>query len=384
MIAVCLLIKPSIASGKAALSVRWSGFLDPEATGDYLIGVRTSGSAHLAIDGKPIMQIWGGGSRLGRVHLEHGRRVKLEMEYGQDPGSKPEAQLIWALVNDVPDLAALAAAKQADVIVAVLGITSRLEGEEMPVEEPGFLGGDRTSLDIPKPEEDLVGSLAASGKPLVVVLMNGSALAANWEKAHANAILESWYAGEEGGAAIAQTLSGRNNPAGRLPVTFYRDVQQLPAFEDYSIKGRTYRYFRGEPLWPFGYGLSYTQFRYGELTVPQVGIKAGDPLNVAVEVTNTGARAGDEVVQLYLTFPDIPGAPLRALRGFQRVDLAAGASQRVEFHLERRDLSMVTDTGDIIVAEGRYTLSVGGGQPGTAAASVSASFEVEGAITLAE
>jgi beta-glucosidase len=375
---------PAAARGKAALSVRWSGFLDPEATGDYLIGVRASGSAHLAIDGKPIMQIWGGGSRLGRVHLEHGRRVKLEMEYGQDPGSKPEAQLIWALVNEVPDPAALAAAKQADVIVAVLGITSRLEGEEMPVEEPGFLGGDRTSLDIPKPEEDLVGSLAASGKPLVVVLMNGSALAANWEKAHANAILESWYAGEEGGAAIAQTLSGRNNPAGRLPVTFYRDVQQLPSFEDYSIKGRTYRYFRGEPLWPFGYGLSYTQFRYGELTVPHVPIKAGDPLNVAVEVTNTGARAGDEVVQLYLTFPDIPGAPLRALRGFQRVHLAAGVSQRVEFHLERRDLSMVTDSGDIIVAEGRYTLSVGGGQPGTAAASVSASFEVEGGITLAE
>jgi beta-glucosidase len=375
---------PAAARGQATLSVRWSGFLDPEATGEYLIGVRANGSARLALDGKPVMQIWGGGARLGRAHFERGRRVRLEMEYGQDPGTRPEAQLIWAPVNEVPDPAALAAAQQADVIVAVYGITSRLEGEEMPVDEPGFLGGDRTSLDIPKPEEDLVQALAASGKPLVVVLMNGSALGANWEKAHANAILESWYAGEEGGAAIAQTLSGKNNPAGRLPVTFYRDAQQLPSFEDYSMKGRTYRYFGGEPLWPFGYGLSYTQFHYGDLTLRQVPIDAGDPLDVAVDVTNAGARAGDEVVQLYLTFPDIPGAPLRALRGFQRIHLAAGASQRVTFHLERRDLSMVTDTGDIIVAKGRYTVSVGGGQPGTAAASVSESFEVKGQISLPE
>ena len=375
---------PAAARGQAALSVRWNGFLEPQATGEYLIGVRASGSAHLAIDGRPIMQIWGGGARLGRVHLERGRRVKLEMEYGQDPGRKPEAQLIWAPVHEAPDPAALEAAGQADVIVAVMGITSRLEGEEMPVEEPGFLGGDRTSLDIPKPEEDLLRSLTGSGKPLVVVLTNGSALAANWEKDHANAILESWYAGEEGGTAIAQTLSGRSNPAGRLPVTFYRDVRQLPSFEDYSMKGRTYRYFRGEPLWPFGYGLSYTQFRYGELAVPQLPIRAGDALHVAVKVTNTGALSGDEVVQLYLTFPDIPGAPLRALRGFQRVHLAAGASQRVEFQLQPRALSMVTDTGEIIVPEGRYSVSVGGGQPGTAAASVSARFEVEGGITLPE
>ena len=375
---------PAAARGQAALSVRWSGFLEPQTTGDYLIGVRGNGSAHLALDGRPIMQIWGGGARLGRAHLERGRRVKLEMEYGQDPGSKPAAQLIWAPVNEVPDPAALAAAEQADVIVAVLGITSRLEGEEMPVEEPGFLGGDRTSLDIPKPEEDLVRALAASGKPLVVVLMNGSALGASWEKAHANAILESWYAGEEGGSAIAQTLSGKNNPAGRLPVTFYRDVQQLPSFEDYSMKARTYRYFGGEPLWPFGYGLSYTRFHYGDLTLPQTPINAGDPLDVAVDVTNAGALAGDEVVQLYLTFPDIPGAPLRALRGFQRIHLAAGATQRVTFHLGQRDLSMVTDTGDIIVADGRYTVSAGGGQPGTAAAAASGSFEVRGRITLPE
>jgi beta-glucosidase len=299
-------------------------------------------------------------------------------------GGKPSAQLIWASVNNVPDPAAIAAAKSADVVVAVVGITSRLEGEEMPIDMPGFSGGDRTSLDLPQPEEDLVQTLAASGKPLVVVLMNGSALAVNWEKAHANAIVEAWYSGEEGGAAIAETLSGKNNPAGRLPVTFYKDVHQLPHFENYSMKGRTYRYFEGEPLWPFGYGLSYTNFAYSELTLPTTPINAGDDLSTSVTVTNSGKAAGDEVVELYLKFPDVAGAPIRALRGFQRIHLQAGASQKVEFHLNSRDMSMVTDIGDIIVAEGKYTISIGGSQPGTDAPSVSSSFEVKGQLTLPE
>jgi beta-glucosidase len=286
--------------------------------------------------------------------------------------------------SDKPDPAAIAAAQKADVVIAVVGITSRLEGEEMPVDLPGFLGGDRTDLTMPQPEENLVQAVAATGKPLVVVLMNGSALAVNWEKAHANAILDAWYSGEEGGAAIAATLSGRNDPAGRLPVTFYSGVDQLPKFEDYSMAGRTYRYFTGQPLWPFGYGLSYTSFRYGNLTLPAAPIAAGTPLNASVRVTNTGKVAGDEVVQLYLQFPDVPGAPLRALRGFQRIHLAAGETQVVEFHLARRDLSMVTASGDRIVAQGRYTVSVGGGQPGTDLPSVSGTFQVRGQIQLPE
>jgi beta-glucosidase len=287
-------------------------------------------------------------------------------------------------VTDAPDPAAIRAAQEADAVVAVVGITSRLEGEEMKVDQPGFLGGDRTSLDLPRQEEDLLQALAATHKPLIVVLVNGSALGVNWEQAHAAAILESWYSGEEGGAAIAQTLSGRNNPAGRLPVTFYKDVQQLPSFEDYSMKGRTYRYFQGEPLWPFGYGLSYTKFQYSALTVPPAPIAAGDPLNIAVTVTNTGAVAGDEVVQLYLKFPDLAGAPVRALRGFQRIHLAPQESREVAFHLQPRDLSMVTEGGDILVAQGRYTVSIGGGQPQTAAPSSSAPFEVAGQIILPE
>ncbi|HLH08582.1 MAG TPA: glycoside hydrolase family 3 C-terminal domain-containing protein [Terriglobales bacterium] len=374
---------PEQAKGKSALAVDWTGFLNPNQTGDYLIGIKTDGFARVSVDDRRVAQMFGG-TNFGRVHLQKGRPVKLEVSYGQLPNSKAEAQLLWAPVNNAPDPAAVAAARNADVVVAVVGITSRLEGEEMPVDLPGFLGGDRTSLDIPQPEEDLVQSVAATGKPLVVVLMNGSALGANWEKAHANAVVEAWYSGEEGGAAIAETLSGKNNPAGRLPVTFYKDVHQLPHFEDYSMSNRTYRYFKGEPLWPFGYGLSYTKFAYSDLTVPKSPIDANQPLDASVNVTNTGKVAGDEVVQLYLTFPDVPGAPLRALRGFQRVHLEPGASQKVDFHLTSRDLSMVTDLGNIIVAQGKYTISVGGGQPDTGAPVISGNFEVNGQITLPE
>jgi beta-glucosidase len=292
--------------------------------------------------------------------------------------------MIWAPAADGPDPAAIAAVREADVVVAVVGITSRLEGEEMPVEQPGFSGGDRTSLAMPAPEEELLHAVWATRKPLVVVLTNGSAMGVTWEKEHANAILEAWYPGEEGGAAIAETLSGKINPAGRLPVTFYKDVHQLPHFEDYSMKGRTYRYFAGEPLWPFGYGLSYTTFKYSRLTLPRTPINAGDSLDVAVTVTNSGKLGGDEVAQLYLKFPDVPGAPIRALRGFQRIHLSPGASQRVEFHLQSRDLSMVTDAGDIIVAQGKYKLSVGAGQPVGDTPAVTGDFEVNGRVVLPE
>ena len=374
---------PEEAKGKSDLSVQWSGLLKADSTGDYLFGIKADGFARISVNDRLVTMGWGNGTKMGQIHLEKGTPVKLEVSYNENNG-KVEAQLIWDRVNNAPDPAAIAAAKNADVVVAVVGITSRLEGEEMPVDQPGFLGGDRTSLDLPKPEEDLVQAVASAGKPLVIVLTNGSALSVNWEKVHANAILESWYAGEEGGAAIAETLSGKNNPAGRLPVTFYKDVHQLPHFEDYSMKGRTYRYFGGEPLWPFGYGLSYTTFTYGNVDVVHAEINAGDPLDASVTVTNSGKVAGDEVVQLYLKFPSVAGAPIRALRGFQRIHLEPGASQKVAFHLNPRDLSMVTETGDIIVAQGKYTVSIGGGQPGTDAPSVNGNFEVQGQIMLPE
>jgi beta-glucosidase len=270
------------------------------------------------------------------------------------------------------------------VVVAVLGITSELEGEEMQVSVPGFKGGDRTSIDLPKAEEDLLKSVAATGKPIVLVLTNGSALAVNWANEHANAILDAFYPGEEGGTAVAETLSGKNNPAGRLPVTFYKSVDDLPPFEDYAMKGRTYRYYTGKPLYPFGYGLSYTKFSYRDLKVGSASVAAGDPVTADVTVKNDGSREGDEVVQLYLKFPNAPGAPLKALRGFQRIHLAAGASQKVHFQLKDRDLSMVTDAGEPVIAEGDYSMFVGGGQPDTSAQTVNAKFHINGTKNLPE
>jgi beta-glucosidase len=375
---------PEQTKGIQDLSVEWTGFLNPKATGDYLIGLKVDGFGRLSVDGKLITMLWGKNTNFGQVHLEKGQPVKLEVTFGRNGKGKPHVELLWAPVNNAPDPAAIVAVKNADVVVAVVGITSHLEGEEMPVDQPGFSGGDRTTLDLPKPEEDLVQAVAATGKPLVVVLMNGSAISVNWEKAHANAILEAWYSGEEGGTAIAETLSGKNNPGGRLPVTFYKDVHQLPHFEDYSMKGRTYRYFEGEALWPFGYGLSYTTFSYSNLTLPPVPLNAGDSLSASVTVTNTGKVAGDEVVQLYLKFPSVPGAPRHALRGFQRIHLEPGANQKVEFQLQSRDLSMVTTAGDIIVSDGEYTLSVGGGQPGTDAPSATGNFKIKDQIMLPE
>ena len=375
---------PEEAKATKTLSVQWSGFLNPTTTGDYLLGIKADGFARVLADDKLVTQGWGNNTHIGQIHLEKGHSVKLGVSYGRFEEGNHEALLIWAAVNNAPDPAAVAVAKNADVIIAVVGITSRLEGEEMPVDQPGFSGGDRTSLDLPKPEEGLVQAVAATGKPLIIVLMNGSALGVNWEKAHANAILESWYSGEEGGTAIAETLSGKNNPAGRLPVTFYKDVHQLPHFENYAMKGRTYRYFDGEPLWPFGYGLSYTTFSYNDLALPNSPLSAGEALDAAVTVTNTGKTAGDEVVQLYLKFPEVPGAPIHALRGFQRIHLEPGAKQKVEFHLNPRDLSIVTELGDIIVPQGKYTVSIGGGQPGAGVPTASGSFEVNGQLILPE
>lgn len=381
---------PQEATGKYPVRAEWNGFLTPTETGEYSIGVRfQAGFARVLVNEKPVAQGWAGAddvgeTRVGHIGLEQGKKVSLKVEYSKPNAGPIRAQLIWSKYDPKPTSEAIAAAKAADVVVAVLGITSELEGEEMPVSEEGFKGGDRTSIDLPKPEEELLEALTATGKPVVLVLANGSALAVNWAREHANAILESWYAGEEGGAAIAETLSGKNNPAGRLPVTFYTGVEQLPPFEDYAMKGRTYRYFEGKPLYPFGYGLSYTTFSYSGLTLSKSAIKAGEPLNAEVTVTNTGKREGDEVAQLYLAFPHVAGAPLRALRGFKRVHLKAGESQTVQFELRDRDLSMVTEAGAPIVAEGKYWVSIGGGQPNTEAPSVSGTFQVKGTKTLPE
>ena len=258
---------------------------------------------------------------------------------------------------------AVEAARGADLVVMVGGLTAHIEGEEMKVNAEGFAGGDRTSLDLPGPQEQLLQRIQAVGKPTVLVLMNGSALGINWADEHVPAIVEAWYPGEQGGTAVAALLAGDFSPGGRLPVTFYKSVDQLPPFDDYSMSKRTYRYFGGEPLYPFGYGLSFTSFSYSNSRVSKANVAATDTVTVSVDVTNSGAMAGDEVVQLYLTHAGVRGAPLRALRGFQRVHLNKGEKKTVEFTLHDRDLSVVDESGKRRVIPGQVAAWVGGGQP---------------------
>ena len=364
-------------------AARWTGFLTPTASGEYEIGT-VGALIRLSIDGRLVVNDWIGHDTepmTVKMRLEKGRRyaVKLEWDSGGVVG-----KLVWLPINPDAMAEALAAAQKADLVVAVVGITSKLEGEEMKVNLPGFKGGDRTSLALPEEEDALLGALKASGKPLVVVLMNGSALAVNWANDHADAVLDAWYGGEEAGTAIAQTLAGENNPAGRLPVTFYKGLEQLPDFDDYAMNHRTYRYFTGEPLYPFGYGLSYSKFEYSGLKLSSSQLQAGDPLGVEVDLKNASDRGGDEVVELYVNFPNVPGAPLRALRGFSRVHLNPGEQRHVTLTLEPRDLSYVNEGGDRLVGAGDYKITVGGGQPGTSAAQAEASLTIRGEQKLPE
>ena len=364
--------------------VEWNGYLTPRAAGDYLLGIESNGASRLYLNGQKLIEKYGPGTDIVPVHFADDHLAELKVDYAQGKEPDVRAKLLWMRENNAPDPLAVDAAKEADVIIAVVGLTSRLEGEEMPVERPGFSGGDRTNIDLPKPEQDLLEALAATGKPLVVVLLNGSALGIGWAKTHANAILEAWYPGQDGGKVIAETLSGNINPAGRLPVTFYKDIHQLPSFENYAMSGRTYRYFKGEPLWPFGFGLSYTSFEYRDLKLKSSVLNAGESLDVSATVRNARSISGDEVAQVYLQFPPAPGAPLRALRAFQRLHLEPNGSRRIEFHLDSRALSSVTEAGDIVVAPGTYSVSVGGGQPGTGAPSITTKFAINGQIFLPE
>jgi beta-glucosidase len=269
---------------------------------------------------------------------------------------------VWSLPSNPGAAAALAAAKESDAVVFVGGLTAQVEGEEMPVPLPGFSGGDRTDLSLPRVQRELLKRLYEMGKPVVVVLMNGSALAVNDDDAAATAIVEAWYPGGQGGEAIASMLAGDFSPAGRLPVTFYKSLEQLPDFNDYSMANRTYRYHKGDVLYPFGYGLSYSQFDYDEMKVSPAQWRAGT-VTVSVNVTNIGKMDADEVVQLYAARKDIQNSPVRTLVGFKRINIPKGKTQTIRFTLDERSLSTVDATGQRTVVPGTVTLWVGGGQP---------------------
>lgn len=251
----------------------------------------------------------------------------------------------------------------ADIILIAGGISPQLEGEEMPVTVPGFKGGDRTSIQLPTVQTELMKALKATGKPVVFIMLTGSAIAIPWENENIPAIINAWYGGQSGGTAVADVLFGDYNPAGRLPVTFYKSDSDLPGFSDYSMKGRTYRYFNGEALYPFGYGLSYTQFKYQVTKIPAI-LKKGKPVTVAFLLTNTGKKDGEEVAQLYITHQTSGMKPIRALKGFQRVFLKAGETKKLLFTLTPEQLSLVNETGALYQPSGKISISVGGGQPG--------------------
>jgi len=430
-------------------SVRWTGHLFAPVTGDYRLGASSDGGYRLYLDDKLFIDDWaphGDRAMTTLVHLQAGHAYPIKLEYFHNSWES-SVHLLWLPPN--LQLEAVDAARKSDVTIAVVGITAQLEGEESENSDPGFFGGDRTDITLPAPQQQLLEALAATGKPLIVVLTSGSALAVNWANEHAAAILEAWYPGEEGGTAVADVLSGDYNPAGRLPVTFYKSLAQLPPYTNYNMSNRTYRYNPEPPLYPFGFGLSYSNFTYSDPVV--VSLQAGSPvgaryivpqgespspassslgsvapvfrpaswassptssesasdiapearqklaqpvragtftdakfrapevrhssdssstefpgdspITISARVTNKSSIPGDEVVQLYLSHPDIEGAPLRSLVGFQRVHLAPAASQTVTFTLTPRELSIVDPSGHRLVPAGPVYLWLGSSQP---------------------
>jgi beta-glucosidase len=383
-------VEPMMGGSGHALSevpedyrVVWSGFLVAPDSGTYRLGL-TGFSGALEFDGKPARLRefhWGDPPQLDTVTLEKGKRYPIRVT--TEVQGMGGVELLWKRVSATPEEDMTAAAAGADVIIAAVGLSADLEGEEMKRDIEGFSGGDKTSLDLPADQRRLLEAAKATGKPLVVVLFNGSPLDLSWVKENASAVVEAWYPGQAGGLALADVLSGRTDPAGRLPLTFYRSVADLPPFGDYAMTGRTYRYFKGEPVYPFGYGLSYTSFAYEAPTVQPLTGGAENGVRVTAKVTNSGARAGEEVVELYVTPPAFEGAPRLALRGFQRVALGAGESRTVSFELSPRDLSFVTRDGDRQVMAGTYQVSVGSGQPGTGVPVQTAKFATAAALPVA-
>jgi beta-glucosidase len=363
--------RPGLRRDSDQGKVVWTGFLVSPATGTYRIGVGgTYGASadQLTFDGKLLTKP--GRSRepalpeLTLVTLEKGHRYPIRIE--SDRSDAGSASVLWKRVSLRADADLAAAAARAEVIVAAVGLSADLEGEEMKVEVEGFSGGDRTSLDLPADQRALLERAKATGKPLVVVLFNGSPIDLSWAKENASAIIEAWYPGQAGGLAVANVIAGKVSPSGRLPLTFYRSVADLPPFGDYSMKGRTYRYFAGTPVYPFGHGLSYSTFEYGALRVEAVEGDMERGVRVTTTVTNTGRRAGEEVAQLYLEPPHFENAPRIALRGFQRFNLQPGERKQISLALSPRDLSFVTRDGVRQVMAGQYRVSVGSGQPDTA------------------
>lgn len=357
--------------------VRWQGEIIADQRGEYQLGFVTTCKVHLYLDDSLIADTKYhfrdefNDPRLRKsspINLEAGKKYQIKVEASESYGDA-RIQLVWSKPqqNRKQELKtkAIEIAKQADVIIMFMGLTANLEGEEMDIKIDGFKGGDRTTLDLPKVQEDLIKDIRAFNKPVVLVLLSGSALSINWENKNIPAIVEAWYPGQAAGKAIADVLFGDYNPAGRLPVTFYKTVTDLPAFEDYDMNGRTYRYFKGEVLYPFGYGLSYTNFSYDNLNVATKS-RVADSIRVSVTVKNSGKLEGDEVVQLYVSnlSAAVP-VPIRSLAAFKRVHLQPGEIKKVDMIVPPNAFSVIDNNNQRVILPGKFAIAVGGGQPGT-------------------
>jgi len=384
---------PVPGADSSAFSVRWTGTLSAPTPGDYKFSFtlahcfpcNDSEAVHVWVDDKQVLdenpeqkESRSSDTKPFTIHFVDATAHAVRIEYTHRAAHFGAGlTLDWRPNIPAEREEAVALATRADAIVAFVGLTPELEGEEMPIQIEGFAGGDRTLIELPKAQQDLLEAVAATGKPIIAVLMNGSALATPWLQQHAAAILEAWYPGEQGGTAIADTLAGLNNPAGRLPLTFYASTDQLPAFDDYGMHNRTYRYFQGKPLYSFGYGLSYSKFTYSNLHLSTTHLIAGASLEVTATVKNTSTREGDEVAELYLLPPHIEDGPKLQLDGFQRLHLKAGELRQITFKLDPRQLSLVDTKGTRAVLPGDYTIAVGGAQP-TDTTAQTAKFTITG------
>jgi beta-glucosidase len=362
-------------------SVRWTGVIVPQKSGTYAIGAEGVNGFQLYFEDSLIARFnsvhetW---ERYEMFELEGGKAYKIRLDYFEYH-MDATIRLIWSFMDATYEKEAMDIVDKADLVILCMGLSPRLEGEEMEVNIEGFSGGDRVTIGLPAIQQNLIRRIHEAKKPYVLVLLNGSALSVEWEQENIPAILEAWYPGQAAGQAIADVLFGDYNPAGRLPVTFYRSTEQLPPFEDYSMKDRTYRYFKGDPLYPFGFGLSYTTFRYEDLAIRPADIKTGDTIYAEARVTNAGLVPGEEVVQVYLTDLESKSRiPSYSLKGYERILLAPGESRIVHFKISPDMMSVVTETGEQLIEPGMFRISIGGSSPGKRSLDLGAAKNVEG------
>ena len=337
-----------------AFSVRWTGVIVPDKTGSYIF----LGNLKLKINDKLVSD--------SEIRLEKGVQYKLEAVlivetvFYQNHHQQQFAQLSWTEASGNFRKEALDAAAKADVIVFCGGISSDLEGEEMGIEIDGFTHGDRTNINLPKIQEDLLKELHNIGKPIIYINFSGSAIALNWENENLPAIVQAFYPGEATGTSLTKLLFGEFNPSGRLPITFYKSIDQLPDFKNYEMAGRTYRFFKGEPLYPFGYGLSYTTFSYDNLNLSENQIRTGDLVDVSVDVTNSGKIKGDEIVQLYIRHNNAEETrPGIELKDFIRITLESGQTRTVKFTVDKSKLAYMDYDMKDTVEPGAFDICIG-------------------------